>query len=86
MNDDQSILVRCQCGYTMRRRVDARATERWTCYDWYHRTAPEKLNYCPICGVAPSALSTQPVGGRQSIDVAKIEQGLTIKHSIMSIV
>ena len=74
MNDDQSILVRCQCGYIMRRRPQQpRMGETWACYTWHHRTAPEKLNYCPICGVAPSALSTQPVR-RESIDVAKVGQ------------
>lgn len=59
MNDDQSILVRCQCGYIMRRVPEQpRMGETWKCYTWHHRTAPEKLNYCPICGVAPSNLST----------------------------
>ena len=61
MNDDQSILVRCKCGYTMRRQPARRDFgETWPCYNWFHRSAPEKLNFCPICGEAPSALSTQP--------------------------
>lgn len=57
------LVVRCKCGYVMRRRVDARATERWTCYTWHHRTAPKKLSYCPICGEPTSCQSTQPAGG-----------------------
>ena len=55
-------LVRCQCGYEMRRRADpGRRGEAWPCYTWHHRSTPEQLNYCPICGVATSALSTSPV-------------------------
>lgn len=78
MNDDQSILVRCACGYIMRRVPEQpRHGETWLCYTWHHRSAAEKLNYCPICGVAPSALSTQPVAVavRTTIDVAKVGQG-----------
>ena len=62
--NDESILVRCQCGYIMRRRPARRDLgETWPCFDWCHRSAPEKLSYCPICGVAPSLLNTRPVVG-----------------------
>jgi hypothetical protein len=59
-------LVRCQCGYIMRRRPERPTMgETWPCYAWHHRSAPERLHYCPICGVAPSLLSTSPVGAEK---------------------
>jgi hypothetical protein len=65
---DEEVTVRCQCGYVMRRRPALRDHgETWLCYTWHHRSAPEKLNYCPICGAAPSLLSTAVIaaGGAQ---------------------
>ena len=43
----------------MRRRPERTGLgETWQCYTWHHRTAPDQLSYCPICGVPTSALST----------------------------
>ena len=62
MNEPETVLVVCQCGYQMPRRPARRDLgETWPCFNWYHRSAPEKISYCPICGKAPSALTTSPV-------------------------
>ena len=59
-------LCKCKCGYTMRRRPELPSLgETWQCYNWFHRSAPERINFCPICGKAPSLLSTSPLAGER---------------------